>query len=388
MKRWKKEKPLAEGPAASMLCGQRRTEEEGYYRFREPGYALYDALRESVPIIDASIMKIIRLVGGYSIRCENAKADAALNRFLMNVPVGGAGIGLEAFLCRFLEDLLTYGSAVGEMLTDADDRHLLGLCNGDLRQMEARLGENPLEADILVRTEEGYRPVADRGKILFTALHPKPGEAMGCSLLSGLSFVTRVLTTIFDAMGQNFERCGNIRYAVTYHPTADPADRAFAKERAKQIAQEWSNGMTAARNGMPADFVSVGDVDIKVIGADSRLIETQIPVRQMLEEIIAKLGVPPFLLGLSWSTTERMSKQQADILASELSHYRRLLTPMILKICEGWLRREGYVCTPELSWEPLNLQDESEMAKAQLYRAQADKLRLEIRQQERKENEK
>lgn len=57
--------------------------------------------------------------------------------------------------------------------------------------------------------------------------------------------------------------------------------------------------------------------------------DSDIPVRQLLEQIVAKLGLPPFLLGLSWSSTERMSSQQADILTSELEAYRRLLNPML-----------------------------------------------------------
>ncbi len=65
------------------------------------------------------------------------------------------------------------------------------------------------------------------------------------------------------------------------------------------------------------------------------------PVRQMLEQIVAKLGLPPFLLGLSWSSTERMSSQQADVLTSELEAYRRVLTPVVLKVCRTWLMLEG-----------------------------------------------
>lgn len=37
------------------------------------------------------------------------------------------------------------------------------------------------------------------------------------------------------------------------------------------------------------------------------------------------------MLSLSWSSTERMSSQQADVLTSELEAYRRLLTPVIEK---------------------------------------------------------
>ncbi len=42
---------------------------------------LYDALREGVPIIDAAILKIIRLIGGYTLKCSDKKAESALNQF-------------------------------------------------------------------------------------------------------------------------------------------------------------------------------------------------------------------------------------------------------------------------------------------------------------------
>ena len=91
-----------------------------------------------------------------------------------------------------------------------------------------------------------------------------------------------------------------------------------------------------------SDFVAVGNVKIQTIGADNQILDSQVPVRQMLEQIVAKLSIPPFLLGLSWSTTERMSAQQADILTSELESYRRLLTPVVGRVCSLWLRLHGY----------------------------------------------
>ena len=124
-------------------------------------------------------------------------------------------------------------------------------------------------------------------------------------------------------------------------------------------------------------IVAVGDVDIKVIGADNQILDTEVPARQMMEQIVGKLGIPPFLLGLSWSTTERMSAQQADILTSELEYYRALLSPAVRKICRMWLAANGYACEPQVEWEPVNLQDEVEEAKARLYRAQAEQLEKE-----------
>ena len=77
--------------------------------------------------------------------------------------------------------------------------------------------------------------------------------------------------------------------------------------------------MQAGREGSVRDFVAVGDVDIKVIGADGPILDSQAPVRQILEQLVARTGIPPFMLGLSWSSTERMSAQQADMLTTEVT---------------------------------------------------------------------
>ena len=118
-----------------------------------------------------------------------------------------------------------------------------------------------------------------------------------------------------------------------------------------------------------------------MIGADNQMIDTEIPVRQMLEQIVAKLGIPPFLLGLNWSSTERMSAQQADILTSELESYRRLVEPAILKICNLFLRLRGYTCEAGIAWDNINLQDELELANARLTNLQADQLEQQLQKE-------
>ena len=96
--------------------------------------------------------------------------------------------------------------------------------------------------------------------------------------------------------------------------------------------------------------------------------------RQLLEQIVAKLGLPPFWLGLSWSSTERMSSQQSDLLTGELEFYRRLLTPVLTRIAGLFLRTQG--CSPAVTvnWLPISLQDETEEATARLTRARAEEL--------------
>ena len=211
----------------------------------------------------------------------------------------------------------------------------------------------------------------------FTPLNPEAGHPYGVSMLRSMPYLTGLLLKIYDAMGKNWDRCGNVRFAVTYRPQDGELDRGAAQERAEQIAEEWSRAMQEGRNGSVRDFVSVGDVSIKAIGADNQILDSETPVRQILEQLVAKTGLPPFMLGLSWSSTERMSSQQADMLTSEITALRRTLEPVIERVCTLWLRMHGYGCRAVVDWEDINLQDEVEEAKAALYLQQARKLRQE-----------
>lgn len=338
--------------------------------------ALYDAIREAVPIVDAAIAKIVRLTGSFVPDCGNARADKALAELFETVAVAGGGAGIDAFVWQHLDSLLCYGNAVGEMVLDHEKKRIALLYNAPLQNLEIRQSHQTLNSEICVTRGTQSTPVPRPELVLHTALNPRCGEVKGVSLLRGLPFVCSVLLKIYQSIGQNFERMGNLRFAVTYRPGEGTPDKAYAKERAMQIAREWSASMNGD-SGKVRDFIAVGDVDIKVIGADNQVLDSQVPVRQMLEQIVAKTGLPPFLLGLSWSTTERMSAQQADLLTSELEYYRRLVTPAILRIAGLHLRLCGIYCAPRILWKDINLQDAVELARARLYNAQANRLQKE-----------
>lgn len=334
--------------------------------------ALYKSLREAIPVIDAAIYKIVRLIGSFNVECENETAGRILSDFLRSVNVGGTRQGIDAFLSTFIEQLLTYGTSVGEMVTDGST--ITHLYNADLKSISLSEGSSAL--DIIVSTDKGngtFTPVKYPSLILLSVHNPEPGSIYGTSVLKGLPFVSDILLKIYNTMGTNWERVGNVRFAVTYKPQNDVMDKAYAKERAMLVANEWSKAMSS-KSTAAKDFVAVGDVSIKAIGADNQILDSEIPVRQMLEQIIAKLGIPPFLLGLSWSTTERMSYQQADILTSEIEFYRRELNPIISQICRLFLRLNGYDCDFSINWEHITLQDITEISRSRYYDAQTRKL--------------
>lgn len=332
---------------------------------------LYRALREAIPVIDAGVYKLIRLTGGFQAVCADRRFQPILDEFCKNVPADSGTVSLQGFLDCFFEQLLTYGTAVAEMVTDSTGK-IQYLYNAPHTAYRLRRSKADFRRpQVLPADDLSDTPLPRQDLLLVCTLGAQPGEVYGTSLLSGLPFVSSVLTKIYNAVGQNWERVGNVRFAVTYKPGDDMGGKAYAKERAMQIASQWSEAM---RSREVRDFVAVGDVDIKVIGADNQILDGEVPVRQMLEQIVAKLSLPPYMLGLSWSTTERMASEQADLLTTELEHYRRVLTPVLETVCRTHLRAYGYTGKTEIVWDDILLRDTVEEATARHLDAQTKEI--------------
>ncbi len=342
----------------------------GYVPMSGANGKIYKSLREAVPIIDAAICKIVRLMGGFEFKTGNDALDKEINSFFSRINVGGNQTGIQAFIDSYVEQLLTYGTAIGEMLYNGNGFY--ALYNGELDVLDVKRKKDSIEAEFFNTSSGTPVAVGEPEKLLFSVLNPEPGNLLGTSLLKGLPFVSDILLKIYNTIGTNWERVGNLRYAVTYKPQNDGTDRAFAKERAEQMAHAWKDAMSSKE--AVKDFVAVGDVKISVIGADNQILDSEVPARQMLEQIIAKTGLMPYMFGLSWSTTERMSQQQADILTTELEAYRRIVTPVIEKIGRVYLALSGRTEPLEIEWSDITLQDETQLAQAKLYNAEAEKL--------------
>lgn len=342
----------------------------GYIPLESTDNQIYRSIREGVPLIDSAINKIIRLMGGFEFKTGDDALDKRVNEFFETVNVGGNQQGINAFVDNFMSQLLTYGTAVGEMV--ADEYGFYALYNAELKAVEVKRAKNNLDLVFYPNTVSGSQPFEHQDRILFCVLNPEAGQITGTSLLKGLPFVTDILLKIFNTIGTNWQRVGNLRYAVTYKPQNDGVDKAFAKERANQMANAWRDAMSS--KDAVKDFVAVGDVKVSVIGADNQILDSEVPVRQLLEQIVAKTGLMPYMFGLSWSTTERMSSQQADVLTTELEAYRRIISPVIKKIGETYLKSLGIYREVSVEWSEITLQDETQSAQARLYNAQADNL--------------
>ena len=376
-------KKRQKGSAAAAVCQLRDgtahpfTALRGFVPLGAGEEQIYRQLRDAIPVLDAAIGKLVRLSGGFEAECKSPPAQRALEDFLRNVPCGRGQVGMDSFLGGYMDSLLTLGRAVGEIVVAGNK--VRGICWGDASCIEIQEGNSPMDVVLWGRDEKGLlRPLPYQHLLLFTALNPEPGHPYGVSLFRGMPFLADILMKIFAAIGSNWERAGNVRYSVICKG-GENMDPATAQERGSQMAQEWARAMEDGKNGTVRDFVAVGDVEIKVIGGEAPILDSQVPVRQILEQLVAKTGLPPFLLGLNWSTTERMSTQQADILTSELWSLRRTVEPTVRKICRTYLAMEGLDDRFNIHWNDISLQDITQEAQADLYKAQAEEARASAR---------
>ncbi|MBQ4129721.1 MAG: phage portal protein [Ruminococcus sp.] len=348
---------------------------DNYSPYCEKQLELYKSLREAIPVIDAAISKLVRLIGTFEIKCKDKSAQKSLDNFLQDVRVNNNSNGIMQFIYTYFDQLLTYGSAVGEIVMSKDFRFVKALYNASLEDVRLKQLDSSLDVLVCAKGKDmSYTPVKYQELICLSLLNPTPGRVQGTSILKGLPFVSSILLKIFNTIGVNFERVGNVRFAITYKPQENA--HINTKQRVQEIATQWSKAMRD--KSQVCDFVSVGDVSVKVIGADNQVLSCDIEIRHLLEQIVAKLSIPPFLLGLSWSSTERMSAQQADILTSELEYYRTILNPVIKKICRQFLRTSSLCDEFEINWSNISLLDETELATARLHNAQAQQIELSL----------
>lgn len=197
---------------------------------------IYTQIREAIPVLDAAVGKLVRLSGGFEVQCRNAAAQQKLEDFLKNVPCGYGQVGIDSFLSCYVDSLLTYGRAVGEMVVSRG--RVTGLCWGDVTQLEVCQGENPMEVVLWGRDSQGLmRPLPYPNLLVFTALNPEAKHPYGVSIFRGMPFLADILMKIYAAIGSNWERAGNVRYSVVCK-NGENLDPVVAQERSRQVAGE------------------------------------------------------------------------------------------------------------------------------------------------------
>ena len=198
---------------------------------------VYRQIRNAVPILDAAIGKLVRLTGGFTVSCGNRKAERELERFLKTVNAGRGQVGLESFLAAFLQSMLVYGRAVGEMVVGGNE--ITAVLWGDVTKLYVQEGSSPMDFAFGQWQDAEVKIFPRQNLILFAAWNPDEENPYGASVFRSMPFLVDVLLKIYSTIGTNWERAGNVRYSVVYKP-GDASGQIDAQERSEHIANHRS----------------------------------------------------------------------------------------------------------------------------------------------------
>lgn len=160
---------------------------------------VYAELRNAVPILDAAINKIVRLCEGFRFDTGNEKINDMMNSYFESINVGGNQRGITSFVSNYLNQLLTFGTAIGEIVMCSDG--IYALYNSELSSIELKRAKNGIDVDFYNNGSKINQP----NLILYSVLNPKPSDLCGTSLLSGLPFVSNILLEIYNTIGENWK---------------------------------------------------------------------------------------------------------------------------------------------------------------------------------------
>jgi hypothetical protein len=355
-----------------------------FFRIREvQNLRLYGQLREAVPLINGAIRKLKQFVGCPFVEAEDpVKADIEL--WLETVISGRLQSGFANWFPTYLDDMLTYGRSHTEMVLNSARNDVFSLVPLEPKTIHIRPNADGFSLDLVQDALGGASIVTLPPALMLNAFHEVCGDdPYGRSVLYSLPFITEIWTGMVKALGDTWARMGSPSYQVHVQfpdefndPEGDKAGTVVS-----QIQSRWEDAMKSRKNADIRDFFSWssadGDVRVTILGAEGEVLEFETPARALMEQITANLGLPPFLFGLHWSTTERMSAVMASLLTEMIDSVRNEVRSQLTYMIDFRQRLVGRPGKFKLCWPDVSVMDAFETARAELVEAQAEELEIE-----------
>lgn len=337
-------------------------------------YSLFRLLRDNIPAVDAALQTYCALVGSLEVTADEP-LKTEIETFLNCVKVGHFGRGFKRFQDQMVSSKLLYGKGVGEIVPNNSGSDLYALTAIDPETVEFKpVAGASLELTVVQQQGAGKSVDLDP---LFTIVSTHGGEAdpHGISMLRSVPFVGEILLLIEEATKASWERYGCPVYHVHMTLPEGFADPSGTKTAALMtgVQTTWNEALRARKSGNVRDFftASTEDAKVGVIGAGQAVLDLQAPYRAFAEQVCAATHLPPWMLGFTWSTTERLSSNQADLLVSLVRGVAGEWLPHAERIVRLWCDMTGRQGDFELAQAPMSLQDAAETARADLLAAQA-----------------
>ncbi len=340
------------------------------YVFRKVSGDFYEVLREGIPIIDAAIRRLISLNGTIKVIGDNMPLVKELEDFCMNVPVNDMQKGIHAFKENAENETFEQGFSISEFIATkkrddidslrvADSKRIVFRLNADGRAepwfrsgvpllsnytmpgtiiqtiINARYGQT-----ISYNGVEEVKLVPDNK--LYFSINNENSDSYGVSIMRSLEFVSQILVTIQNSIKSTAERFGDPSYHLHYSGKGNTED---LKARQKALQDDFNTTLNAKRQGKNADIVTASGpdskVEIKVIGHDGQILTFEIQLRHLLEQIVSKTSLPAWMLGIYWSTTERMATLEIEAALADAKIRQLAMLPEYIRLFSMFLKLRG-----------------------------------------------
>ena len=342
--------------------------------------ALYDTITRSLPFVDRAFRTLSRMITPFEITCDNEPTQEALTQWLEDVRVNYLFRGFQAFGRPYVRQALKYGKTAGEVVLAPSKREIEGLHVIDGKVLRIVRDD---EQGLLLGQDDGKGGVSvyeTPELFVYSAINSEGDNPHGVSLLRSVPFVADCLLRMEMAVRRLWQRSGAPSFLIWYQVDKDVGitdDKL--KEIQSALETDWHDSQKVRWNeeGIQ-DFAGAGQGTLmfQAIGSDVKELTFEQPHRAMQEQIVASVELAPFMLGLQWSTTERMSQQQADCIVSTVEDIRVELKPDFLHILDWVQRVMGLRGKVGLAWKPVNLQDAREQAMAEFMAARTRKTKI------------
>jgi len=376
---------------------------------REVNPNLYESLREAVPVIDAAINRLTTLDGVMQIEVERDAMRAELEDWMETVQVGDMQQGFQAFYAGCSNELYEQGHALGEFIYSAgrkdvvrlnvadskgtlfkrkdgklevwyrNPRKLFKSANGSSSDNIDAVLNNRYQASVTSSTliERGYRKL-DRARMIYAVHHPEGDSPYGTSLIRSLEFVSKILLTIDNSLLLVWQRFGDPSFNMTYKSSRNLTD-AQLKARQNDLHTNLSRALAIKKKGGSADFVNAlskgDDLILSIIGESGQMMDVETPAKHVMEQIVAKTGLAPWILGYVWGTAERLADMQSKLMLQESRTRFAMRKSGLVKPIEAMLRARGKTWSRG-DWNLVqslpNMQDMMATAQAKFLEAQTE----------------
>lgn len=333
---------------------------------------LYDVIREAIPFIDVAIIKLTRLIGDFDFETYgNSDLRRKLDDFRKRVLVNYYGLGLDDFIYQMSDASLCYGYSVGELVVNRTVTDVERLKIGDSKTFRFKRQGNRMQLVQVI--EGGFKEIVLRDNIFYLAFEKRNGHPQGISMINSLPYGSQILLRIEKAVENLYWRMGDPTF-VGLVAGGEKTTAQQAKDAANNLGDQIAEAMKARREGKVKDIFAGaphgGKIDIHSLGSDFKWPEIEKHTRLFIEQLVAKTGLPPFIFGLNWSTTERMSKDQNDLLVADTNYRRLQLEPHLYEILDTFLILSGDAgARYKINWKPVNLLDVMEQSRARYFEA-------------------